>query len=113
MSELELICGDTRTIRVSFAQEGVPVLLAPGDRVSWTVRDRESMGSVSDEDAVIAMVASVSAPVSSVDFVLSAEVTRVPPGAYRWDAQLVRAGVVSSTRVGSVVFSQDVTKDVA
>ena len=109
----QIRCGDSATVRVSFSTDGTPIDLT-GCRVSWTVRSSATMGSTSDDDAAIAMVSTDGGPSGVVEFALSPSVTRVRPGDYQWDAQLVdAAGTVSSSRVGTIRFVQDVTKDVA
>lgn len=114
MADLPLICGDSYTVRLTFDIAGTPVDLT-GCRVSWTVRTTATArNSATDADALLAKVATDGDASGVVAFPLSSTDTRVRPGSYIWDAQLVDAsGNVSSTRSGSIEFVQDVTKDVA
>ena len=111
---LVLRCGDTRTITLTFRDKATGDLIdLSGCRVSWTVRDPQTMASPDDTDAAIAKVSTDGNSSGAVTFDLSDEDTRQRPGVYAWDAQLVRGDEVLSTQVGRVMFAQDVTKDVA
>lgn len=110
---MNLKCGDTATVRLTFSAGGVATDLS-GCRVSWTVRTTGTLGSTSDTDAVIAKVSTSGGPSGIVEFALSTSDTRQRPGPYVWDAQLVdTGGSVTSTQTGTLIFTQDVTKDVA
>ncbi len=110
---IELKCGDTATVRLTFATGGVATDLS-GCRVSWTVRTAGTLGSTTDTDAVVAKVSTSGDASGVVEFALSTSDTRQRPGSYVWDAQLVdTGGSVTSTQTGTLVFLQDVTKDVA
>lgn len=121
MSDLvELKCGDSHTVTVramtpsSPGVPGVPVDLS-GCRVSWTMRSSGTMGSTSDDDATIAKVTTLPADANTNEVVweLSPAETRVRPGVYRHDVQIVRDGRVTSSYTREVEFVQDVTKDIA
>lgn len=110
---MNLKCGDTSTVRLTFSTGGVATDLS-GCRVSWTVRTTGTLGSTTDTDAVIAKVSTSGGPSGIVEFALSTSDTRQRPGSYVWDAQLVDSGgAVTSTQTGTLIFAQDVTKDVA
>lgn len=116
----KLKCGDSHTVTVQAKTKAtddapsVPVDIS-GCRVSWTLRTPATMRSTTDADAAIAKVTAVpeGVPVSSVEWDLSPTETRLRPGVYRSDVQIVRDGRVVSTDVTDVEFCQDVTKDIA
>lgn len=104
-----LICGDSRNL--VFTE---PFDLTGYD-IRFTVRAASSLTSNDDSNALIAKTSADGITLTDgiVTIELSDTDTRITPGTYKFDIQLVSpASFVSSTRPADIEFIGDVTKDV-
>jgi len=102
-----LICGDDRTIRLTFPSS----IDLTGGTVNFAVKPKDSLGANDNTSALI--VKSVSSHVSSTvtDIVLTDEDTRIAAGSYVFDIQLTDSnGTKTSCKRQPIQFVEDVYK---